>query len=141
MSTAISRKKLKLEETIHGKKVTRKQALKGLGRPESWIEFSKKAYEDFQKKPSGRTNDGMRSPPYRQGTSDKNMDRVIGPKLGEPQGGGKDEVVSKKLDWKFTPERREVYDRARLALKKKLQPMVDAIRASRFADRKTVVNY
>ncbi len=89
MSTSKSRKKLKPEETIHGKKITRRRALKGLGRRESWIEFSKKAYEDFQKKPSKKKNDGMRHPVYRPGTSDKNMDRVIGPKPGAPLGGGK----------------------------------------------------
>lgn len=41
----------KKKSGLHGKKISKKDALRGLGDPANWNEFSAKIYEDFNRKP------------------------------------------------------------------------------------------
>lgn len=36
---------------LGGKKITKKQALKGLGNPKDWEKFANEVYKEFKKKP------------------------------------------------------------------------------------------
>jgi len=41
-----------MKEFIGGKKISKKEALKGLGNPETWKKVSEKVIKDFKSKPS-----------------------------------------------------------------------------------------
>lgn len=38
------------KQSIHGKKISKKKAMKALGDPKTWAEFSEKLYKEFRKK-------------------------------------------------------------------------------------------
>jgi hypothetical protein len=40
--------------SLSGKRISKKEALKGLGKIKDWDAFSKKIYEEFRKKPEPR---------------------------------------------------------------------------------------
>lgn len=60
----IRRKALKemAARSIHGAKITKKQALKGLGNPKTWEAFRKKVMKEFRRKPTVVRAGGHRCP-------------------------------------------------------------------------------
>ena len=95
----MSRKKKKRKQKpkkqfIGGKKITREEAFQGLGDPKDWDAFSKKVKEEFTSKPKNYPP-GVRYWP--KGSREERGSRVIGPKPGQPVGGGKNNPSQLKI--------------------------------------------